>query len=127
MGTPSHIKLSKYLTHTAVWEVTGTSGYGDSSVTSLSTVKCFYFTGQVFKEIGDRGTGLRKPIQEIRLEHQVLLYSTQNVKVGDVIAAITSQDGNVLQAGGRVGKLESYQGWRPGAGLLLQQITLAFD
>lgn len=123
MGEPRFIKLSKYLTHTAVWEVTAAGTYGDTYVsTSVTGIACAYFQGLTAREVmGSRG------IQDLTLEHSLLLYSTPTVKVGDQFAAITDQDGAVMVASARVTQVIPYSAWFLGGGKCAQQVSLEFN
>lgn len=126
MGAPKYIKLSKYLTHSAVWQTTGVGTYGDTIVSTSQTVSCFYFTGSIYREVGRANVG-QSAVENVALEHSLLLYSTPNVKVGDTFVNITDQDGAITVALARAVKVEAYRYYASGMGNVLQQITLEFN
>jgi hypothetical protein len=121
MGAPSHIKLSKYLTHTAVWQVTEVGTYGDTYVSTATTVKCLYYTGETLRDLPGRS------VEGIELEHLALLYSTPTIKVGDLLVTIVNQDGETIRDQARITRVEAFHGWSNGRGTILKQVTLEFN
>lgn len=128
MGSPRYIQLARYLTHTAVWQITDVGTYGgDTVVTTATTVKCLYYTGNVMRDLGRTTDGVARAIEGVELQHFVLLYSTPTVKVNDLLTAIVNQDSETIAAQVRITKVEAFHGWGDGRGTLLKQCTVEFN